>query len=39
MIAALTPDGERALVRSADAGLIDTLVNGDPLGETITVPI
>jgi acetyl-CoA C-acetyltransferase len=37
VIAALTPDGDRALMRSADAGLIDTLVNGDPLGETITM--
>ncbi|HWE34337.1 MAG TPA: hypothetical protein VG410_12680 [Solirubrobacteraceae bacterium] len=39
VISALTPDGERALVRSTEAGLIDALVTGDPLGDTITFPI
>jgi acetyl-CoA C-acetyltransferase len=37
VISALTPAGERALERSADRGLIDMLVNGDPLGDTITM--
>jgi acetyl-CoA C-acetyltransferase len=39
VLSVLTPDGERALLRSADAGLIETLVTGDALGETITIPI
>lgn len=39
VVSALTPDGDRALVRSADADLIQRLLSDDPLGDTISVPI
>jgi acetyl-CoA C-acetyltransferase len=39
VLSALTPDGQRVLVRSTDGELIDALLNGDPLGEKLTLPM
>jgi acetyl-CoA C-acetyltransferase len=38
IVSALTPAGERALVRSAEVEAIDRFANDDPLGAEVTLP-
>jgi acetyl-CoA C-acetyltransferase len=37
ILSALTPDGERALLRSTDRDLIDAVLAGDPLGRSVEI--